>query len=191
MGCDIHLFVEVNNNGKWESVDEWTENDGYIHVSYENRLYTDRNYSMFALLANVRNYQGIKPICQPKGLPSDVSDEVKAYSESWGEDGHSHTYFTLKELLEIDWNETIKEAGYMDNKRWKKFSLSLKTLHPDYDLRYPYSQGIGPSLRCTYTWRKWEIPLKITAGNFYDEVIPKLTELGTQENVRIVFFFDN
>ena len=192
MGCDIHLLVEVKKDGIWESADEWnTDDKEYIHVDYDNQLYKDRDYTLFALLADVKNYHNIKPICQPKGYPSNVSDQVFDFINYWNDDGHSHTYFTLKELIEIDWNNTIKEAGYMDNGQWKAFNQSMKTLNPDYDLRYPYSQGIGPELRRTQTWREWEVPLKTEAGNFYDVVIPKLTEMGEPENVRIVLFFDN
>ena len=191
MGCDIHLFVEVNQNNMWESVDEWEDEDGYTSVVYDKRYYSSRNYDLFALLANVRNYHGTTPIKNPIGLPSDVSDVVKQHSEDYGVDGHSHSYYTLTELLEIDWDGAIKEAGYIEDERWSKFYASLQTDNPDYKLRYPYSQGIGSSLHATHTWHEWEIPLKISVSDFYNLTLPKLVKLGEPNNVRIVFFFDN
>ena len=191
MECDIHLFVEVNNNGVWESVDEWVTEDDYTSVEYEKRFYRGRNYDLFALLADVRNYHDIEPISPLKGLPNDISENVKQICDYWNSDAHSHSFFTLKDLLAFDWNKSIKEAGYMNNERWEIFNKSLHTDNPDYDLRYSYSQGIGTTLKDTHTWHEWEIPVKIAVNDFYDKTLPKLVELDEPNKVRIVFFFDN
>ena len=192
MGCDIHLFAEVKIYGIWESVDEWnTEDEEYLHVEYENKFYISNYYSTFALLANVSNYHEIEPISQPRGLPADISKEVRKASEQWGENAHSHSYFTLKELLKYDWDKPIIEAAYMNNKQWIRFYESMKTDNPDYDLRFPCSQKIGEWMRDTNTWHKWEIPAKKCSSDFYEITIPKLIKLGQPEDVRIVFFFDN
>lgn len=191
MGCDIYLFVEVEHDGNWNSVDEWETEDGYKSVAYEKQYYNGRNYDLFALLANVRNYNDVKPIKCPVGLPDDVSDQVMQKSESYGSDGHSHSYLTLKELIDFDWDQSIKEAGYMNNEQWDKFNKSLHTDNPDYDLRYSYCQGIGPTLKDTHTWHEWNIPVKIAVSDFFDKTLPKLVELDEPDKVRIVFFFDN
>ena len=192
MGYSIHLFVEVNKNGIWESVDEWNiEDKDDIYVEYDKQFYNIRNYNLFALLADVCNYHGIEPICSPKGLPLDVSDVVKVCSDLWGVNGHSHSYFTLNELLSFDWGKTIKEAGYMENQQWDLFNASMNTDKPDYNLRIPYSQGIRQTPISTHTWHEWEIPVKVSVGNFYETTIPQLVQLGKPEDVRIVFFFDN
>jgi hypothetical protein len=74
MGCDIHLYVEVRGaDGTWQSADEWERDtdDGYtwVDVPYEKEYYNGRNYSLFAMLADVRNRDGLIPFSQPRGLP--------------------------------------------------------------------------------------------------------------------------
>lgn len=112
MGCDIHLMTEVKRNGAWESADSWNMEDDTI---WPDSIYKGRNYDMFAVLADVRNGvgfagrytgSGFKPIAAPRGAPEDASSEVKAYTDSWEADGHSHSYFTLAELLAYDWDQT-------------------------------------------------------------------------------------
>lgn len=194
MTCDIHLFVEVKEKGNspWKSVDEWnTEDKDYLHVDYDNKFYKGGYHSTFALLADVTNYQDIEPISKPRGLPTDISRELRTAIRQWGEDAHSHSFFTLKELLDFDWDKPIQEGGYIDNYQWNIFYKSMKTDHPDYDLRFPHAQSIAESMRKSFTWHKWEIPAKACADDFYNITIPKLKELGKPEDVRIVFFFDN
>lgn len=122
MGCDIHLYVEVKKNGKWKSADEWKKDeDGY--VSTVDPIYRGRNYDLFAVLANVRNGygfagrptgEGFNPISHPKGTPKDVSDEVRSKIEDMDSDGHSHSWLTVKELLDFDWAQKTMAYGSSD-----------------------------------------------------------------------------
>lgn len=82
--------------------------------------YKHRNYDLFAMLANVRNGYGFAgcdtgngfiPIDMPRGLPEDVSPEIKAESDSWDVDGHSHSHFTIQELLDYDWDMVAVHRG--------------------------------------------------------------------------------
>lgn len=192
MGIRIHLFVETWNkdNLHWESVDKWnTEDKDDLYVEYENRFYQGEYYSVYALLAGVNNYYNIEPISQPRGLPINVSKEVRTASRQWEGAAHTRSYFTLKELLDYDWNTPIQEGAYMFNDQWTRFYESIKTDSPNYDLRFPCAQGIGESMRNSFTWHKWEIPAKAAADDFYEKVIPRLKDLGKPEDVRIVFFF--
>jgi len=92
MGCDIHGWVEVNDNGKWIAVKELKDRD--------------RNYRRFALLAGVRDYDN-ESSAMPKGIPTDVS-ETAAYSiKKWGVDGHSHSYLPIVDAAKI-----FLEAAY-------------------------------------------------------------------------------
>src|SRR5262249_2591595 len=93
------------------------------------------NYNLFGILANVRNGSGFAgcdtgdgfvPISVPRGLPGDVSDEVRAETNRWGEDGHSHSWFTVAELLAYDWTQTTRLRGfvsavnYYEWNRWRR-----------------------------------------------------------------------
>ena len=125
MGCDIHLFVEArkSENDPWESQDVWTKDEfteGQLTVDREDAWYSDRCYSLFAILADVRNgfgFAGIPtgnpviPISQPRGLPSDCNNLVKQEHSSWGLNAHSESYLSVRELLEFDWAQKTEAAS--------------------------------------------------------------------------------
>jgi len=130
MGCDIHLYVERKVDDKWISADKWTP-DPYADEGEESRLivdcddcyYSERNYDLFGMLADVRNGlgpagcvtgSGFNPISTPKGLPDDVSPEVKRESEESGLPLHSHSWLTLAELNAYDWNQVATHIGVVD-----------------------------------------------------------------------------
>ena len=128
MGCDIHFFVEKKVNEKWVSADKWTK-DKYaekdedpLMVERADEFYGDRNYSLFAILADVRNGfgfagcdlgEGFKPIASPRGLPINVSARINKTSDDYGADGHSHSWFTVQELLDYDWTQVTLRRGWM------------------------------------------------------------------------------
>lgn len=90
MGCDIHVYIEIKQNNKWEYSQEYIDD-----IDYENQ-YIPRNYSLFALLAKVRGTH--KESLDPRGLPKDVSSIVKKEYIKWNGDGHTHSYISLNEL---------------------------------------------------------------------------------------------
>lgn len=133
MGCDIHFYVEqsTDKGETWEPAGEVTRNaehagtpDGWGPELEAQSWYNGRNYSLFAMLADVRNGRGfagveigrpVTPIDDPRGLPANVSDVVKGMSDSWGVDGHSHSWFGLEELLAVPWDQnTITHSGMVD-----------------------------------------------------------------------------
>lgn len=85
---------------KWKLYDEVSEYE-YWEVERESRFYSGRNYWLFYFLAGVRDGE-VGPISPPKGVPEDASDAYNFIVKSWMGDGHSHSYFTLTELLNID-----------------------------------------------------------------------------------------
>lgn len=84
MGCDIHMHTEIKVNDKWEH--------------YGNPT-IDRDYNLFAFLANVRNYDHAPFISEPKGIPDDLSLVTQLCCDHMGSDGHSHSYLNSEEIL--------------------------------------------------------------------------------------------
>jgi hypothetical protein len=102
MGCDIHAMVESRYH--------------YSHGSSFwiscGRLKIDRNYDLFSVLANIRNYNNLPFISNPRLDSNEVneaedwyeicSEDFQALSQKWDCDGHSHSYVTLDELRIVD-----------------------------------------------------------------------------------------
>ena len=140
MGCDIHMYMErwtssndyegprdlsedrdqklnevledVPTKFRWISADKWELEDGNWHVPYNLEFYGGRNYYIFSILADVRNGSGVEPINYPKGIPDDASTGYLYKCDQWDSDAHSHSYFTLEELLNVDWSQYDSE--YID-----------------------------------------------------------------------------
>ncbi|MCK9447315.1 hypothetical protein M0Q50_10730 [bacterium] len=118
MGCDIHTYVEVRENDIWEyfyvKIFSYTDyNRGYIKNSCCDP-FGWRSYTMFSFLGDVRNYNGIQPIKDNIGLPKDISKDVKEIELQDSDDNHSHSYITLKELIEYDYDISYKSTNYTD-----------------------------------------------------------------------------
>jgi hypothetical protein len=110
MGADLHMHVEVyRGDTGWVRAEEMVPNDLHEHFPDDEPAmeradwFHGRNYVLFGMLGYDRGRVGIEPIVAPRGLPSDVSDEVKAHSDEYGVDGHSHSWLTLRELMCVDW----------------------------------------------------------------------------------------
>jgi hypothetical protein len=113
MGCDIHVYLEkytsVNGEYKWVNVDHWQLNPDF--GSHENEreydlipFYWGRNYDLFSILAEVRG--SYDPIDDPRGLPEDVTDATRKEFERWGQDAHTPSHYTLKELKDYLYNNS-------------------------------------------------------------------------------------
>lgn len=133
MGCDIHFYVETRNKkGNWKSADNWLFDNqggrqlyGVINKKWiNNSFYDARNYQFFAILAGVRNYDDITPIDSPRGVPDNASPEYKEIVQLYNHDGHSHSYFTVAELLAYDWTQDFCCSGVVNLKEWTKFKLN-------------------------------------------------------------------
>lgn len=232
MGCDIHLYVEVKQGDSWVTADRWTQDKydepGRLSVGYDQRFYRGRNYSLFAILADVRNgrgFAGIKtgegfnPISKPRGLPKDVCKEIQAESDGWDSDGHSHSWFTISELMEYDWTQFSCLQGWVDGPNFEEFDRYLKSQQEGPEeycgavdggnikhisneemkalIGEPKGWGasreaaILESSRDCYTLVEWTIPYYKCCREFLGETLPKLWRLGNPNEVRIVFWFDN
>ncbi|WP_297153093.1 hypothetical protein [Thermogemmatispora sp.] len=68
-------------------------------------LFHDRNYDAFGCLFGVKNYANFRPVAQGRGLPEDVSPEVQAEYERWGDGAFGTSWITWAEIKAIDWEE--------------------------------------------------------------------------------------
>jgi len=190
MGCDIHFYVEKKVEGKWVSADTFKEEkDGpetYYHQTTE--FYGDRNYNLFAILADVRNGRGFAgcetgegfvPISQPRGFPRNVSKETQRASDGMGADGHSHSWLTLRELLDYDWTQTTKLRGWVDLEEWTEWS------------RWERQRGKGPRSYCGSVCGGSVKHLSVTKMDALSEQYAQLLRDGDTEGAKAFLLSNN
>lgn len=233
MGCDIHHYEEVRSeDGDWASVQKLVKNEYYEqypdeerpmvldHYGYDDPRRLWRCYDLFAILANVRNGRGFagcltgagfNSIVEPRGLPDDVSDVIKSESDSWGMDGHSHSWLTLKEILDYDWDQRTTNYGMLS---WNEYEHWVKTRTEDQPSPMSYSGDVWGrdikkvSVEQFEMWEKnpesrpqnpenyyarasWGISYRQAVGGRFWDYVEYLKTLGKPEDVRMVFWFDN
>lgn len=114
MGCDIHMFTEKKIGDRWETADFFHYAPGIFNEIELTRLefMGDRNYRLFARLADIRNGYGVEPIDTPRGVPKDLSE----YVQNWYDTEHGwtfgHSYLTLRDILEFKPTEDVYIGGY-------------------------------------------------------------------------------
>ncbi len=115
MGCDIHCFAEKLNKdiNNYELV-----SDIYTEYEYPD-IFNERNYVIFAFLANVRNYYNIIPINYPEEvIPRDSCDFIKARYFEWGSDAHSASCIDLDTLLNFNYDKPLE---FLDSSKSTNF----------------------------------------------------------------------
>lgn len=224
MGTDISMYAEVRRNKQWMKVGDVFKNGWYREkdeVDEWNRPYTDhpydsRNYDLFAILADVRNGRGFagcktsygfNPISEPKGLPNDITEEVKDKLDNYG---HSYSYFTLKELKEYDWEQTVVHVGVITEEQYVKMKETkenptcwsgmvsgkdIVVVSAD-TMDKILSKSIDRNINVKYYVQTDFEPVtyKDCCMGFYEDTMSDLEKLipenGTDEDVRIIFAFD-
>ena len=208
MGCDIHMYVEKRVNGRWEHVPPpsafgWGDLDSTL---VDGSWDLGRNYALFTVLSGVRNdHCENKPIKQcPHTLPSDISKLVADRSEEGGY--HSHSSYTLAELLNHDWDTPFYEIGVVT----KEEAIRLKNGEYPTFLKRWCGWVAGPGIKVmpwvcaedrtvedlekdveyTHVEMVWTNKQSESMQHFVDQFIPALLEIGDLEDVRCVFFYD-
>lgn len=112
MGCDIHEYVEVNIGGKW---------------IYIGGIVLPRNYLLFSVLADVRNYDNVECVTgDHRGLPEDIDPVLEQMSEEYGSDGHSHSYLYPDELDKAE--KIYYSHADSANRDWPECLRNLRSL---------------------------------------------------------------
>lgn len=147
MGTDIHLYVERFDGTQWLSCDQWAP-DEYSDtpcrtVPFGKHYYDNRNYDLFAILADVRNGRGFAgidtgdgfvPIAEARGLPNDLSPELKAETEAYLD--HTPSWLLVAELMQYDWTRTTNKRGVVSAAQYAEWAAWRR------------GQGRGPEAYC-------------------------------------------
>jgi hypothetical protein len=113
---DLIINIEVKTNEGWIK-------SGSIPVE-NNATYSTLKPYLIALLTGDNTLHRIvdeankdvciKPIVEPRGMPDNLSNEVKQAFINDVELSSLHTYFLLAELLHFDWSKKVVLNGYLD-----------------------------------------------------------------------------
>jgi hypothetical protein len=187
---------------------------GYLQGSW----YDDRNYTVFAALANVRNGRGfagifthipIEPISDPRGLPGDLSRGGRAWFETNGGD-HSDSWLDLDEVLNYNWDQPLYRSGVMDLNDWNTYrkgekfgwsgsidgSMVRNVTNEEMDRRLAeatrneWGNLVSPDGLVYVTQLAWKDTLADACSEFLKRM-RKIKELVGHAPTRIVFNFDS
>lgn len=191
-----------------------------VAAPWDHPLRIRRNYNLFAIFADVRNGigfagtktgEGFNIIAEPRGIPDDASIETAWDIQHWEGDAHSHSWLTLKDLLDFDWDQTTSHVGVVSPREfvhWKEHGVpsywsadvsGLTVLEiSNEEMEAHLASGGGSTNEAglfLYTTVTWESKYRDSVGShFFDVTIHALKQLGDPEeaeDVRLVFFFDN
>lgn len=133
MGCDIHgvLQVRYDRSYGWRTKEE---------------IDRERNYTLFSILAGVRDCIESSPISEPRGVPSDMDATVEYVKTdyyvtteneecvpaiAWLGD-HSHSHITFAEIYEwTGWTKELRE----DCKVFLKWMEYIEEKYPNQEKR--------------------------------------------------------
>lgn len=191
MGCDIHLYREKQIGGQWLTADEWEiDEDGDKRIAWEKRAYTGRNYKLFGILAKGVRGEEYAFSFEKRGMPANACPEVAEKAESWGCDGHSHSFLYLHELKDLVATlekTTICISGMKDREQLAELRASMSSGSPDWDLLWPFcAWGTGENLESF----EIEIPAMEYLGLSLRTIIDSFDGIDG-DNHRFVFFFDS
>jgi len=227
MGTGIHVYVEKKVNGVWEAQGTFgnkaEDDEEECYGLTSPPIYRYRNYYLFAILAGVGNYfyfhDPLNVIAPPRGIPKNASPEYLRCAS--GSDWHSHSWLTLRNILNFDWTQKLVQRGWFLASTyipWAAYEDSpcpkgywsnspqenilsdndVKTLVSEYKAlggQPAQQRDLLATYFNTYVPHEWGAPYHTLAGPLFLKAVLELLVLGGGtkgiNNIRMVFFFDN
>lgn len=211
MGTDIHLFAEVRQpNGSWLAHCNPDETPHEFDI--------ERNYNLFAILADVRNAIGfagvqtalerLSVIAEPRGLPDKLSPAIFEAMEY----NHTHSWLMLEEILSFDWTQLVQKTGLVSWAIWQEWQgwardrgeqpkgwagdvwgPGIKIISEE-EAQILHKNETLLAEQNTYHLHvrsNWTISYPDTCKQFWHNIIPRLLHLGKPDLVRLTFSFDS
>jgi hypothetical protein len=197
MGTDIRMYAEWRSHEQWQFIGRMVKNEFYEDDPkhempyYPESLYHTRKYSLFAILANMENglleekYECIAPL---RGLPDDLSPELKTWSESSRNREVIASWLTLEELVTFDWHGKSRKKYAVVDKR------VAYLFHPERGFPFrEWPQGIPigytPAFK-EHANASWTETYAGAAGREFLELLDAMAnKYGISNNVRFIFWF--
>jgi hypothetical protein len=219
-------IIQAILNFRYQEEDEGDVRDNRITVTehkteeddmewWQSEPLDARNYTLFAYLAGVRNYQDVTPISEPKGAakheqqdgewvhvegdfcPSDASSEAKKFMDSYSVDGHSHSWLTLAELEAWGVDEEIEFNGWVNDKTyWKLVEAGYERGGTVGPAAYYYERVDDDGYFKATNQVFWRGSKSDMLGQEFRNMIQIFRQLKEEkdissDDIRVLFFFDN
>jgi len=174
MGADIHMYIQYK-----EGENPTTYNGEELWWEYGNGFNPGRNYTMFGILAKVRQWD-VKNGYDPRGLPK--------FPLSWGIQDELFLRIEDRKEYEDEKTCTLDQAKKWGRPIIERDGKPYKTLHPDW---HSLSWLTTKELARAYRWYKKEtgyspcLEYKVLL-----KTMKALEDNGKNEAI-VVFWFDN
>jgi hypothetical protein len=189
MGTDITAFLEKRVDGVWvpaqRIIDKARPGEfPWLAIHPDDELEISRSYTLFALLAGVRNRDNLTPIAPLRGLPDDISDQIRALAKDELEMGAgSTTFYTISELIEYDWSKQLIYAeGYVSEAEDARLAATNYSVLPQ-SWRYAAEPGYEKHAI-------WVTAAQENFTRFLSHFLPSLVRFGAPHDLRLIIMFD-
>lgn len=197
MSMIMGMYTEWRSEGQWRFIGGMEKNECYEfdpehEIPYcPKSFYDTENEGLFAILADVGNglaeerYESIAPL---RGLPDDLSPELKSWSESPRNKESRASWLTLEELVTFDWYGKIRKRYAVVDKR------VVSLFHPERGFPYrawPQEMPISysPTFKA-YANVIWTETYADSAGPDFMKLLDDLVNTyGVSNNVRFILWF--
>lgn len=189
MGCDIHEYVEIVYLVK--PGEDATDQD-QERVDFIGRIELGRDYTLFALLAGVRNYDNLPPVSEPKGWPTNASWRsssdycLNVYPDDHKYAGLEHCCSMTNALKWLAEKSSILVKGTLV----KPEKISGPDWHSASWLTTDELKEVTRRYRALPINPQWGIEKREPYIGF-DALIALMEVLDRKGKARLVFFFDN
>jgi hypothetical protein len=131
-------------------------------------IFDDIYYELFAILADVRNYEDHAALFPYRGIPILSSIGTRLEERDWGVDAHSWTYFSYKDIMNAKWSTLTTKTAWVPDKEWEAFLH-----HPEWKRPRSYCGSVWPE--DGYHLRTWEYEYIDIAMDFFGKVVRKMS----------------
>ena len=186
------------------------ELEDYKNLEKSDKIYPVsiiHSYPLFSALSNFCNEDGFvvrNIISLFRGMPNDVSNDVKEFSEN-SEENFGYSWVSLKELVNYNWESLIDYDYYVNPKQYAQYknghnpSFLCKSLgkfiNEEDIVSNKEMDKIIKNNKSKHCYTKIRIcePIKKHAEQFIQDVIPELIKNSKKDDysdVRLVFWFN-
>lgn len=192
MGTDIRLFREKRVDGRWVTADAWEAEAfrGEIRMRLRpGTCFAERNYMLFDMLCAGARSETYPFSFAPRGVPPDLSDELKAALAVVAtlDNGCSYLYLhELRDFLGFLATATVPAEGYAEAAVLAALRATMMAGKPNWHL---LSGAVSYPKTADHRPYRFDMPADYAAGDSLRRLIASFDGIDG-DNHRIVFCFD-